>query len=136
MLRAFLLSFMIVIFSVPAQAIGINRFPFRPFDDIHRPRTAEEVEISYQMLVNKRDGIDSLEAKMIALHEMVRAHQELGYQLDKPKIMAETQGEWKVRVPARFSINKDQRAPDFIVCVDKTKGKITCFAPEAAPKIQ
>src|SRR5690348_13501711 len=109
MLRAFVVLFMFLIFSLPAEAIGMNRFPFRPFDDVKRPRTADEVEISYQMLVSRRDGINELEAKITALHALVRDRNEIGYQLGSPRIIEETADQWKVAIPSHFSINQGRR---------------------------
>ncbi len=109
----------------------MNRFPFRPFDDVKRPRTADEVKISYQMLVSPGDGINELEAKITALYALVREGKEIGYQLSSPRIIAETADQWKVAVPSHFSINQGKRGPEFEICVDKAKGKISCFGPAA-----
>jgi len=129
-MRRGLLLIIFLSLCVPAYAVGINRFPFRPFDDVRRPKTADEVKISYQMLVSRQDGIDSTEAKILALYELVEARKELGYDLSKPGILAETAESWQVRIPSKFSINQNRRPPDFIVCVSKIKGKITCFGPK------
>jgi len=115
--------------SSTVYAAGINRFPFRPFDDVKRPKTADEVVIAYEMLVNPHDGVDKLEAKILALYKLVRAQRELGYQLAKPKV-TDSGAQWKVAIPASFSINEGKRSPDFLVCIDKVSGKITCFAPD------
>ena len=114
---------------ISAQAVGLNRFPFRPFDDVTRPKNADEVRISYAMLVGPRDGVDKVEAKIIALYEMVQRHVDVGYDLSKPKITDAGGGQWQVRVPSYFSINQKKQPPDFLVCVDKKNGKISCFGP-------
>jgi hypothetical protein len=130
MLRGLLSLLILLMLSCPAGAVGIDRFPSRPFDDIRRPRTAQEVRVSYRTLVNRRNGIDSLEAKLVALYEMVESRQEIGYDLSKPKILAETANEWRVGIPSNFSINDHRKPADFTVCVDKAKGRITCFGPQ------
>jgi hypothetical protein len=129
MMRTVLSVVILLILTDPAAALGTNRFPFRPFDDVTRPKTSEEVKISYHMLVDKRDGADKLEAKLIALYAMVLERRELGYELGKPRV-EEAEGQWQVHIPSKFSINEGRRPPDFLVCVDKDRGNITCFAPQ------
>lgn len=93
-----------------------------PFYDVYRPKTREEIYSSYRALVEKRDGISKLEARLIAQYEAVLRDLDHGYELGKPKVIKETGQEWTVRFPSKFSINDRRRPPDMLAVVDKKKG--------------
>jgi hypothetical protein len=133
MYRTLLSLIALVTICVSASADRNNFFPGRSFVDIRRPETAQEVRVSYRRLVSRQDGIDQLEAKLIALYEMVEHRMELGYQLRNPKVIDRDQTHWEVHIPSEFSINNPHKAPDFVVCIDKIHGTTTCFGPAGAP---
>ena len=113
--------------SIPAWA-GINHFPFRQFDDARYPKTREEIVISYRMLVDKRDGVNDYEAKIIAQYEAVEKYMDTQYDVSKPKIIDGMGNEWRVRLPAKFSVNQRLKSPDLLVCIDRKSGRVTCFS--------
>lgn len=120
-----------LVFIVPAVwADRIIVSPITPSYDIYHPKDRGQIYSSYRMLVEKRDGTSELEARLIAQYEAVQKDLDFSYDIGKPKVIAETPQEWRVRIPSKFSISQNKRPPDFMVCVDKKKGKITCFKPD------
>lgn len=103
-----------------------------PFYDVYRPKTREEIHTSYRALVEKRDGISKLEARLIAQYEAIQQDLDHGYDTSKPKIIDETSSEWTIRFPSKFSINDRQRPGDWIMIITKNGGKII-FSGENLP---
>ena len=96
---------------------------FSAFYNIYRPQTREEIYSSYRALVEKRDGISKLEARLIAQYEAVWRDLDHGYDIGKPKVVHETAEEWTVRFPSKFSINDRRRPPDMLAVINKANGK-------------
>lgn len=110
-------------FSVFADRIIMGSIA-KPFYDVYRPKTREEIYASYRALVEKRDGISKLEAKLIAQYEAIMQDLDSGYDISKPKVIEETSSQWTIRFPSKFSINDHKRPADWIYVIDKSKGKI------------
>ena len=102
-----------------------------PFYNVYRPQTREEIYSSYRALVEKRDGVNKAEARLIAQYEAVMRDLDHGYQVSKPKVTEETSSQWKVRIPSKFSINARKQPPDLIVVIDKTNGKVLSVGEQA-----
>ena len=98
------------------------------FHDITKPRTRAEVREVYRWLVDKKDGVDEKEAKLIAQYEATERKLEYDYDLSKPKVVGSSEKEFKVRLPSRFSLTRPPR--EFIVCVDKKNGRVTSVKEE------
>src|SRR6185436_3944850 len=99
---------------VAASAVWADRIivsPIAPPYDIYHPKDRGQIYSSYRMLVEKRDGITSLEARLIAQYEAVMHDLDFGYEVAKPKVIGETEQEWRVRIPSKFSINQNKRPP-------------------------
>jgi hypothetical protein len=101
-----------------------------PFYNIYRPQTKEEIYSSYRVLVDLRDGVSQLEARLIAQYEAAVHDLDHGYEIGKPKVIEETSSQWKVRIPSKFSINDHKKPPDFIICISKQNAKILCFGEQ------
>lgn len=111
-------------------SVGIS-YPFRMQRhqaDLLRPKTRYEILRAYGWLVDLKDGAAKQEAKLIAQREMVMKDDYVykNYRYESPKIIWETQKEYGVRIPVRFSISHPESTYDYLVCVDKVSGKITC----------
>jgi hypothetical protein len=100
-----------------------------PFYDIYRPKTREEIYSSYFALVEKRNGISKLEARLIAQFEVVTREMDHGYQIAKPRV-TEGDGRWTVRFPSSFSINDRIQKPDLTVLIDTNNGKVISLGKE------
>lgn len=124
-----ILAFLIAVPRAHADRIIVGPMN-NPFYDIYRPQTREEIYSSYRALVEKRDGVSELEARLIAQYELATRELEHGYQIAKPKVIAETESEWTVRFPSSFSINDHKLPPDFLVVIDKKNGRILSLGPK------
>lgn len=123
--RIFAIGMMLAAISGTAYADRIIVGPnMSAFYDIYRPKTREEIYGSYRALVEKRDGISKIEARLIAQYEALLQGLDHGYDTAKPKVIKETSFEWTVRFPSKFSINDRKRPPDYIFVIDRNNGKV------------
>ncbi|MBP6343637.1 MAG: hypothetical protein KA403_06880 [Candidatus Omnitrophica bacterium] len=99
------------------------------FYDIYLPRTREEIYSSYFTLVEKRNGISKLEARLIAQFEVAAQDKDHGYQIGKPRV-TEEDGKWAVRFPSSFSINDRKKQPDILVLIDQENGNVLSLGKE------
>jgi len=94
-------------------------------NNLTKPRTRYAVWKAYQWFVNVNDGVTKKEALIMAQYEVVQKGLDQNYHLAKPKILSETQGQWVVRLPGKFSLTKG-KADMYVVCINKEKGNLLC----------
>ena len=90
-----------------------------------KPRTKHGVWRAYQWFVNVNDGVTKREALIMAQYEVVQKGLDQNYHLAKPKVLSETQSQWVVRLPGKFSLTKG-KADMYVVCINKENGNLTC----------
>ena len=112
-------------FAFPADAEErIKLLVPERYHDITRPRNRQEVLQVYGWLVDTKDGVTEREAKLIAQYEVVHRSLDEDFDISKPKIIESNEKEIRVRLPAKFSLMRPRS--EFIVCVDKKDGRVTC----------
>lgn len=94
------------------------------FYNIYRPQNRSQIYRSYRALVERRDGISELEARLIAQYEAVGRDMDTGYHLGKPRVADETAGQWTVRFPSKFSLTTHSLPPDLVMFVGKKDGNV------------
>src|SRR5689334_14155049 len=102
-MRIIILFLAVLFLSSPVHADRKLVFPNEvgPYD-IYNPKTRDQLYSSYRALVETRDGIDKLEARLIAEYEAVEHDLDLGYEVFKAKIISNDAKEWRVRLPSKF----------------------------------
>ena len=92
--------------------------------DYNGPKTSDEVLNVYPWRVDVRDGVDRIEAKIIAQHELIVKDLDRDYDISKPKIIEENGQQWVVRIPAKFSMSNSKPAARYLIAVEKKSGKV------------
>lgn len=81
------------------------------------------VDNAYRSFVDRRNGIDGDEAKIIAQYHLIREDHYLSFDFRKPKITGQTSEYWSVRFPGKYSITH-QKVNNFIYDISRSDGKI------------
>src|SRR5437016_1230992 len=98
-------------------------YPIIPYYDFNHPRTKDQVLNAYPWRVNTADGVDDIEARIIAQYEIVVRGLDNDYEVGKVKIVKEDLKEFIVQIPAKVSVNK-KMAARYLVHIDKKDGKV------------
>jgi len=97
------------------------------------PKTRGQVMRAYAKFVDLRNGVNKVEASIIAQLEMMRSEKDNMYDISKPYIMLEKYSGFLVRFPPKSSFIFKGLVPNFWVSVEKDDGRINYFGePESS----
>ena len=98
-------------------------YPIIPYYNFNHPRTRDEVLNAYPWRVDVKNGVDAIEARIMAQYEMVIRDLDNDFEIAKVKIIKEDLNQFIVQVPTKISLSK-KTAFRYLITIDKKNGKI------------
>lgn len=93
--------------------------------------TADIADIRNQAKsVDLSNGVDRVEAIVVAQNEMIRKGFDKKWDISKPKIRFEDEDEWGIKFYPKLSFSKTAPLLNFLVAIKKKTGEITYFAQD------
>ena len=109
----------------------IINYPIVKFYDFNHPRTREEVLNAYPWRVDVKDGVDAIEARIIAQYEIINRDLDRDYDVTKAKVIEENNQQCVVQIPAKLSISYRKIPLRYLVTIDKRSGKVKSLEEDA-----